>query len=50
MMDSINLRVLDVPDFLLFNSELHRITVQLWFCGEEIIESQLIDKTLSIFS
>lgn len=45
----INLRVLDFPDFVSFNSELHRITAQLRLCGETITEAELIEKTLSTF-
>lgn len=45
----INLRVLDSPNFLTFNSELHRITTQLRLCGEQVTKVQLIDKTLSTF-
>jgi hypothetical protein len=47
--DWINLRVLDFPDLISFNAELHRITAQLRLCGETVTEAQLIDKTLSIF-
>jgi hypothetical protein len=47
--DWINLRVLDFPDFVTFNSELHRISAQLRLCGEVVTEAQLIDKTLSTF-
>jgi hypothetical protein len=45
----IHLRVMDFPNFLMFNVELHRITVQLRMCGEEVTEKELIDKTLSTF-
>jgi len=48
--DCINLRVLDFPDLISFNAELHRITAQLRLCGKTVTEAQLIDKTLSIFS
>jgi hypothetical protein len=47
--DWIHLRVLDFPDFMAFNAELHRITMQLRLCGEDITEKELIDKTLSTF-
>jgi hypothetical protein len=47
--DWINLRVLDFPDLISFNAELHRITAQLRLCGEIVTEAQLIDKTLSTF-
>ena len=47
--DWINLRVLDFPNFLTFNSELHRIVAQLRLCGDTINETDMIDKTLSTF-
>jgi hypothetical protein len=47
--DWINLRVLDFPDFVSFNSELHRITAQLKLCGQTISEAEIIDTTLSTF-
>lgn len=47
--DWINLRVLDFPDFVTFNSELHRIVATLRLCGETITEAELIEKTLSTF-
>ena len=47
--DWINLRVLDFPDFVTFNSELHRIVSTLRLCGETITENELIEKTLSTF-
>lgn len=47
--DWINLRVLDFPNFVSFNSELHRITAQMRLCGEVITDAELIDKTLSTF-
>lgn len=45
----IYLCILDFPDFLLFNSELHCIVAQLRLCGDKVIEKELIDKTLSTF-
>jgi hypothetical protein len=47
--DWINLRVLDFPDFVSYNSELHRITAQLKLCGQTISENEMIEKTLSTF-
>ena len=47
--DWINLKVLDFPDFVSFNSKLHRITTQLKLYGETITEAELIEKTLSTF-
>ena len=47
--DWIHLRVLDFPNFLMFNAELHRITSLLRLCGEEVTEEELIEKTLSTF-
>jgi hypothetical protein len=47
--DWINLRVLDFPDFVTFNSELHRIVAQLRLCGETVTDAELIEKTLSTF-
>jgi hypothetical protein len=47
--DWLNLRVLDFPDFVSFNSELHRIVAQLRLCGETVTENELIEKTLSTF-
>jgi hypothetical protein len=47
--DWINLRVLDFPDFVSFNSELHRIVAQLRLCGQDITDAELIEKTLSTF-
>jgi hypothetical protein len=47
--DWIQLRVLDFPDFLSFNVELHRIVSLMRLCGQTIEESELIDKTLSTF-
>ena len=47
--DWIGLRVLDFPNFLTFNAELHRIVAQLKLCGDQITETDLIDKTLSTF-
>jgi hypothetical protein len=43
----IRLRVLDFPDFLSFNAELHRIVSLMRLCRETIEENELIDKTLS---
>ena len=37
--DKINLRVLDFPDFVSFNSELHRITMQLRLCGQTVTDA-----------
>jgi hypothetical protein len=45
--DMINLRVLNFPDFVSFNSELHQIIAQLSLCGEIVTEAELIEKTLS---
>ena len=47
--DWIQLRVLDFPNLLIFNGELHRIVTQLRMCGQTVEESELIDKTLSTF-
>ena len=47
--DWIQLRVLDFPNLLSFNAELHRIVTQLRMCGQTMEESELIDKTLSTF-
>ena len=47
--DWIQLRVLDFPNLLSFNAELHRIMTQLRMCGQTMEESELIDKTLSTF-
>jgi hypothetical protein len=47
--DWIQLRVLDFPDFLSFNAELHQIVSLMRLCGHTIEESELIDKTLSTF-
>ena len=47
--DWLSLRVLDFPNFLAFNAELHRIVAQLKLCGDQISEADLIDKTLSTF-
>ena len=47
--DWINLRVQNFPDFVSFNSELHRIVTVLRLCGQEIIDAELIEKTLSTF-
>ena len=41
--------MLDFPDFVSFNSELHRITPQLKLCEKTISESELIEKTLPTF-
>ena len=43
------MRVLDFPNLLSFNAELHRIVTQLRMCGQTVEESELIDKTLSTF-
>ena len=43
------LRVMDFPNFLAFNSELHRIIAQLRICGDTINDTEMIDKTLSTF-
>ena len=48
--DWLHLRVLEFPNFLAFNTELHWITTELQLCGEEIIDKELIDTTLSTFS
>jgi hypothetical protein len=48
--DWINLRVFDFPDFVSFNSELHRIVVQFQLCDQTITEAELIEKILSTFS
>jgi hypothetical protein len=45
----IGLRVMDFPNFLTFNSELHRIVAQLRLCGDTINDTEMIDKTLSTF-
>ena len=47
--DWINLRVQNFPDFVSFNSELHRIVTVLRLCGQEITDAELIEKTLSTF-
>ena len=47
--DWINLRALGFLDLLSFNAELHHISAQFRLCGEQITETQLIDKTLSTF-
>jgi hypothetical protein len=47
--DWINLRVLDFPDFVTFNSKLHRIVEQLRLYGETVTDAELIEKTLSTF-
>ena len=47
--DWMNLRVLDFPNFLSFNSEFFRIAAQLRLSGEPLTEDQLIEKTLSTF-
>jgi hypothetical protein len=47
--DWIGLRVMDFPNILAFDAELHRIVAQLRLCGETITEKDLIDKTLSTF-
>lgn len=47
--DWINLRVLDFPDLLSFNSELHHLAAQLTLCGDTFTEADLIEKTLSTF-
>ena len=47
--DWINLRVLDFPDFISFNSELHRIMAQLRLCEQTVTDAELIEKTLSTF-
>ena len=47
--DWIGLRVMDFPNFLAFNSELHRIVAQLRLCGDTINDTEMIDKTLSTF-
>ena len=44
-----SLRVMDFPDISSFNSELHHIVAQLSLCGEEVLEHELITKTLSTF-
>ena len=45
--DWIGLRVMDFPNFLVFNSELHRIVAQLRLCGGTINDTKMIDKSLS---
>ena len=47
--DWINLRVLDFPDFVSFNSELHRITAQLRLYGHTISEAEMIEKLCQPF-
>ena len=47
--DWIQLRVLDFPNLLSFNAELHHIVTQLRMCGQIVEESELIDKKLSTF-
>ena len=44
-----SLRVMDFLDLSTFNSELHHIVAQLRLCGEQLIEVELITKTLSTF-
>lgn len=39
--------VLDFPNFLSFNSELHRIIAQLHFCGDTTTAADFIEKALS---
>ena len=43
------LRVMDFPNILAFNSELHRIVAQLRLCDETVTKKNLIDKILSSF-
>lgn len=43
-----DLRVMDFPNFTAYDMELHRIISQLWLSGQEITDSELIEKTLSI--
>jgi hypothetical protein len=47
--DWINLRVLDFPDFVSFNFELHRIVAQFRLCGQEVTDAELIEKTILTF-
>ncbi|KAG0605124.1 hypothetical protein M758_9G033600 [Ceratodon purpureus] len=47
--DWIHLRVMDFPNFMAFNADLHRIASQLRSCGEKISDERLIEKTLSTF-
>lgn len=48
--DWISLSVLDFPNFLSFNSEIHRIVAQLRLCGHTVTDTEMIDKNLSTFS
>ena len=45
--DWIGLRVMDFPNFMAFNSEIHRIVAQLRLCGDTINDTELIGKTLT---
>ena len=45
----IQLRVMDFPSMTAYNSELHRIVSQLRYCGQDISDADLIEKTLSTF-
>ena len=47
--DWANLRILDFPDFVTFNSELHRIVAQLRLSGQRVIEVEMVEKILSTF-
>ena len=47
--DWINLRVQDFPNFVSFNSEMHRIVALLRLCGQEINDAAMIEKTTSTF-
>lgn len=41
--------MLDIQNFLSFNSKLHQIIAQLRLCGDHITDVELIEKTLSTF-
>jgi hypothetical protein len=45
----IGLRVMDFPNFIAFNSELHHIVAQFWLYGDTINNTEMIDKTFSTF-
>lgn len=47
--DWTHIRVLDFPNLISFNAELHRIASQLKMCGNPVKDTELIDKTLSTF-
>lgn len=48
--DMTNMRVLEFPNFSVYDKELQRIVAKLWVCGERVTNGEIIKKIFSTFS